>query len=97
MPFLDPTSRALAAPVVQSRELLVVRQPRSASAIPVDDDADALADLSTGASVLDRRALNDHEIRAVVVWLDTPGRMAGRGDLVVVHRSEHFEVWSVTR
>ena len=84
-------------PTVQSRELLVVRSRAAPTPMTVDDDAGALSRLAT-ARPARAAALAAHEVRAVVVWLGTPGPlpMPGQG-VVVAHRSEHFEVWSVTR
>jgi hypothetical protein len=93
-PFLDPTSRAVPADVVGSRQLTVVRD---GAVVVVDDDPAALAALG-GSDTLDAATLRRAGVAAVLVWKGTPGRVPGRGEGVVVEReTPHFAVWTVTR
>ncbi|HET8766173.1 MAG TPA: hypothetical protein VFM86_02500, partial [Pedococcus sp.] len=93
-PLLDPTSRAVPADVVGSRQLTVVRD---GAVVVVDDDPAALAALG-GSDTLDAASLRRAGVSAVLVWKDTPGRVPVRGEGVVVEReTAHFAVWVVTR
>jgi hypothetical protein len=93
-PFLDPTSRAVPADVVASRQLTVVRD---GELVVVDDDPATFAALG-GSARLDAATLRRAGVSAVLVWKDTPGRVPARGTGVLVEReTPQFAVWAVTR
>lgn len=92
--FLDPTPRAVAAPVLSSTVLTVVRdgRPVVVDDAPVADGADWARGAVSGAS------LRRHGVARVVEWLDTPGALpSARPGWVLLHDGPAFRVWDVTR
>ncbi|WP_406831031.1 hypothetical protein ABEG17_18830 [Pedococcus sp. KACC 23699] len=96
-PFLDPTPRALRAPVLASRQLVVARGRQQWT---VDDDAVTAGDLglTTGSADLDPAVLRQRGVTAVVEWRDSPGSIpSDHAGMTEVFTGPHFRVWVVTR
>ncbi len=90
-PFLDPTPRALDAPVVSARDLTVVRDGRP---VTVTEGDPAVA-TEWAAGRLDPDTLRRLGVVAVVIWQDTPGTEPAQvAPLTAVFSGPDFEVWA---
>jgi hypothetical protein len=93
-PFLDPLSRALQQHVVQSHELVVIRDHR---VVRVDEDQSVIDGLVHDGRY-DSAALRRAGISTVVQWRGTPGQVPlPDAGMTPVLTSADFVVWSVTR
>ena len=90
-PFLDPTPRALAAPVLSARDLTVRRDGERV--LVRDGDPDESSAWARG--VLDDAALRAHRVDAVIEWKGTAGRRpTTHPGLVRVYEDAELVVWA---